>query len=200
MAKENKTHGVQLLIRAVVTDPDGKIVTDTGQKPAKSFVIQFLEFMGWMFENPGANQNATATDGTEDRFYTDGVGMATQFIITAGINDSTFGVVIGSGDTAVDNTDFTLEAQILEGTGAGQMTHSAVVIETTKVAGANVDLEIKRTFTNQTGLADDVKEAGIYTRQAGTYIHCIIRDVFGAPVNVPDLYSLAIIYTLRTTV
>lgn len=208
MTKEKKSHGVQLLIRTVVKDPDGKVLSDTGQKPSKSFVIQFLEFIRYLFDATGANRLATDINGAEDEIYSDLYTCAVHSQVDAtlieyGVN---YGVVVGTGDTAKTNTDYKLETKLTEGVGAGNITHGVVTIGTTAVVGANVDLEIKRPFTNNTGSTIIVKEAGIYTKYkgagapaAGNY-HCIIRDVLPASVNVPDRCSLTVYYTIRTTV
>lgn len=196
---EKKSHGVQLLIRAVVKDPEGKVLRDTEQKPAKSFVLQFLMFIGGLFTTT-AIVNAKDIAGANTRIYANGFDAEKQFRIDAGINVSTYGIVVGTGDAAEDNEDYKLETQLTQGVGAGNITHGAVVIDNTEVVGANVDLELKRAFTNSTGSTITVKEAGIYTNN--TIIgnrHCIIRDVLGA-INVPDKCSLTVYYTLRTTV
>jgi len=203
--KEKKANGVQLLLRAVVKDPDGKILSDTGQKPAKSFLIQFLEFFRCLFD--GINEAATDVFGAEEYIYNQGGSYQADkvFLANAPINDSDAGIVVGIGDTAETNTDHKLETQLTEGIGAGNITHGEVVIETTAVVGANVDLEAKRSFPNNTGETITVKEAGIYSRiirpTAPNKFHCIIRDVLDAPgIDVPDMCSLTVYYTFRTTV
>jgi len=199
--KEKKAHGVQLLIRCVVTDPDGKVISDTGNKKARSFLIQFLEYIGAMFDDPGT-VDATATDGTEDMLYWPGQAGGVQFMADAGVNIGTHGLVVGTGDTAPTNTDYSLETKIAEGAGAGQLTHGVVVFTAAAVVGANVDMIIQRAFTNNSGSTITVKEAGIYTEMTvvGPYYHCIVRDVLGVPVDVPNRCSLAVYYTFRTTV
>lgn len=197
---EKKPNGIQLLLRLVVKNPDGKIISDTGRKPAKSFVIQFLEFIHFLFRYTAGNQSATATDGTEDIIYDTTAGdCSTHLRVDAGANDATHGIVVGTGDAAEDNEDYTLETQIAEGTGAGQLTHGSVTVEDAAVVGANVDLEVTRTFTNGSGDTITVSEVGIYTKTFTNY-HCIIRDVLEAGVDVPASCALSVIYTLRTTV
>ncbi len=206
MKKEKKSHGVQLLIRAIVRDPDGKVISDTEQKPAKSFVIQFLEFVAAMFYATG-DTPATAIDGGEEYFYAPTLRFEMAFRAIAPVSNSDYGIVIGTGDTAETNEDYKLETQLTQGAGAGNITYGATIIEAVAVVGPNVDLETKRTFTNNTGSTITVKEAGMYTWSffyngfpdfQGH--HCIIRDVLGAPVDVPDKCSLTVYYTLRTTV
>jgi len=197
--KKGKPAGVQLLVRAVVRDPDGKIITDTERKPAKSFLIQFLEFIAFMIL--GESALATATDGTEDVFYSSIQTSIKHFNIKAPLYEDGYGIVVGTGDTAATNTDYVLETQLTEGVGAGNITHGEGVVGAAAVVGANVDLEILRAFTNSTGSLITVKEAGVYVEiNDMAYIHCIVRDVLGAEVEVPDKCSLTVIYTVRTTV
>lgn len=200
--KEKKTHGIQLLIQAVVTGPDGKVISDTGERPARSFVIQFLEFIRTLFDATYGTISFTATDGTEDRLYESLSNLQYQFNIDAGVGASSHGLVVGTSDAAETNTDYRLGARIGHGVGVGNISYGAVVITAAAVVGPNVDLVVKRAFTNLTGSAIGVKEAGIYTKfNVSTYwYHCIARDVFPGTVNVPDHCSLTVYYTIRTTV
>lgn len=198
MMKEKKAHGVQLLLRMVVRDPDGKIISDTGRKPSKSFVIQFLEFIYAM--GPGLPRNATDINGAETQIYDHDAACSLNFRMKGLLATDDMSIIIGTGDTAVANTDFKLETQLTEGVGAGNISYGVGTVTPTAVVGANVDLELKRPFTNLTGSTITVKEVGIYADSFWGGIHCIIRDVLGASVDVPDKCSLSVIYTLRTTV
>lgn len=202
MSEKKKPNGVQLLIRAVVRDPEGKVLSDTGRKPAKSFVIQFLEFINPLFQTSNnAHVNVATTSGGDGAIYMDEDASSFLLILLAGINVDDYGIVVGTGDTAVDNEDYALDVQLTEGTGAGNITHGAQIVETTALVNANVDLETKRPFTNNTGSSITVKEAGIYVK-CSHYIYyiCIVRDVLETPIEVPDKCSLTVYYTLRTTV
>ena len=201
MKKEKKSNEVQLLIRLVVRDPDGKILSDTGQKPSKSFVIQFLEFIYGLFDG-AAVIDATDVDNAENYIYWGGREADLQLHVLAPINTSIYGIVVGTGDTAETNTDYKLDVQLTEGVGAGNITHGAMVVGTTAVVGANVDLLLNRAFPNNTGSTITVKEAGLYTELEFVPFkyHCIIRDVLGTPIDIPDLCALTVYYTLRTTV
>lgn len=196
--KEKKPNGVQLLLRAIVRDPNGKILSDTGQNPSKSFVIQFLEFFYALFR--GENTSATAEDGVEHPIYTGALNFDVHLHIDAPVNDSDYGIVVGTGDTGETNTDHKLETQLTEGVGAGEITHGEESVGTAGVVGANVDLETNRSFSNNTGSLITVKEVGIYTDFSATYQFCIIRDILGVPIEIPDMCSLTVYYTLRTVV
>lgn len=200
MKEKRKSHGVQLLIRAVVRDPDGKILSDTREKPAGSFVIQLLEFIYILGLAPATSAERTSTDGGERRIYFGSIPCWYQFNIDTPANISGFGIVVGTGDTAVTNTDYKLDTQLTEGAGVGNITHGVMIIGDVAVVGANVDMVLKRTFTNNTGLLITVKEAGVVTAYTDDKFHLIIRDVLAPPIDVPDKCSLTIYYTLRTTV
>ncbi len=201
MMKKQKTNGIKLLIRMVVKDSKGRVIQDTGQDPAKSFVIQFLKWLGGVFES--TNINATDITGAPKNIVSTIRKSFEMARVDALVNDATHGIVVGTGDAAVDNTDIALETKIAHGSGAGQLTHGAQGIEAVAVVGANVDLELKRAFTNNSGGAIIVKEVGLYmkSKQNGTYAYfMVIRDVLAPAITVPDMCSLTIYYTLRTTV
>lgn len=198
--KKKKTHGVQLILRTVVTDPDGKVITDTGEKAANSFVRQFLEFWSCVLAN--AYATSKETDGTQDVIWSATWLWNITFLANAGINVDNYGIQVGTGDTAPANTNYKLETPLTEGVGAGNITHNAMTIGTAAVVGANVDLVLKRSFTNGTGDTITVKEAGlvVLTDYGTEPEFLIIRDVLSPTVDVPDKCSITVIYTLRTTV
>lgn len=204
MKDKEKAHGVQLLIRAVVKNSDGKILSDTGQKPAKSFVKQFLAAIGDLFDSTDTNTWKSITGSTGAViFFSGGPFTEPYFRLGAPAYESLYGIVVGTGDTAVDNEDYSLETQLTEGAGAGNITHGAMEMSATAIVGPNVDTEHGRTFTNNTGSAILVKEAGVYIRSGilvDSRMFCIIRDVLAPAINVPDKCSMTIYYTFRTTV
>ncbi len=207
--KPRKPSSVQLLIRTVVKDPDGKIINDSGQNSAKSFVIQFLEFIRYFFDATGISQKATATDGTEDNIYYSTSLCDVHFYVDAPASleyGGTWGIVIGTGNTPATNTDYALETMLTSGVGAGEVTFGDSSVGVAAVVGANIDLTITRAFTNNTGSMIPVREAGMYSRfkgggaPAAGLIHCIIRDVLAPEVTLPDKCTLTVYYTIRTTV
>lgn len=186
---ERKPHGIQLLVRAVVKDPDGKILSDTGQKPSKSFVRNFLRTVYGIFE------------GVSHGSYVDNRGVDDQMHMEVGVGDDGQGIVVGTGTTPPTNTDSVLESQLTHGTGAGQITHAAGVISAPAIESGNVDMDVTRPFTNNTGTLIIVSEIGIYIARSDVVSKLLhIRDVPASSINVPDKCSLSVYYTWRTTV
>ena len=196
-----KTDGVGLLLRLVVTSSDGKVLSDTGKKPSKSFVIQFLEFIYGMFSI--TDVLATDVNGAETYLYANLVSPFDQFKLNAPVADDTHGIVVGTNDgsTPEANGNNKLDSQCMEGEGAGQMKHGGMIIGTAGIVGVNVDIEMKRAFTNLSGATITVEEVGVYCKRVFTtnYYHCTIRDVITG-VEVPNACSLTVYYTKRTTV
>ena len=200
---EKKGHSIQLLLRLVVQDENGSIISDTGNKPSRSFVIQFLEFIYAAFR--GTTTNATDVSGAETGIYRTAPAAhklwRQQCQINAGANVSLYGQVVGTGDTAATNTDNKLETQLTQGVGAGNISHGAQIVDAVAIVGVNVDMVCKRSFTNNTGSTITIKEVGLYKRtEVDSTYHMLIRDVLAASVDVPDMCSLTVYHTLRTTV
>lgn len=197
--KNQRPHSLGLFHRAILKDSKGKILLDTGEKPSKSFVEPFLVWVYSMFST--LQLAVTDTAGAERVMYGAGAPCNNFFNVNALANDSDFGIVIGTGDTAETNTDWKLETQLTEGVGGGQITHGACAIGVTAIVDVNVDLALTRTFTNNTGAGITVKEAGIYEEDdVYNWFHMIVRDVLPTPILVPDTCSLSVIYTMRSTV
>jgi len=203
--KNAKPASMELLVRLVVKDSKGRIIKDTGTKPSRSFVIAFLTFISACMRE--TTLNPIDITNTARIYYA--TGAFQTFLINAGVGGTDRGIVIGSGSTPATNTDYKLETMIAHGSGAGQMTYGAQVVNAAGVVGANVDLVIQRTYTNNSGGDVTINEVGLYNRRAVAYApdppggactHCSIRDVLVSAVIVPNMCSVTVYYTLRTTV
>ena len=198
-----KSNTVGLLLRLVVKDRNGKILSDTGHKPSKSFVIQFLEAFYGIFR--GANQTGTATDNSEHYVYRGSASMGLDnFRIDADAGQASLGIVVGRnvGSSPEGNMDYKLDSQCAQGSGTNQFMHGVQSIGEVGEVGVNVDWELYRVFTNLSGATIEVKEVGIQhmTRHdGGIWYYLDIRDVI-TTVAVPDNCSLTVYYTIRTTV
>lgn len=116
----------------------------------------------------------------------------------------THGIRVGTGTDAPTVNDVQLGIPILHGSGAGELSHGAVTLDTLQVAGGTVSLKIIRTFTNNSGASIDVKELGLHNLVGYAYNSnatiMIARDVLGSPVTVPNGATLTVRYILSTTV
>jgi len=200
--KERKAAVLNLLVRLVVKDEKNRIIYDSGQIPSKSFVLNFLGFVGDFFDC--VNTNRIDINNSSKPIYHNAITANRTFRADGGIGDTTKGIVVGSGVAPPTNTDYKLDTIMGHGIGAGQITYNEMTILGVAVVGANVDLVMYRSFTNNTGADRTVREVGVYVYRniavTGTEnCYMIIRDVLGIAVTVPDKCSVTVYYTLRTT-
>lgn len=190
--------------RILKHSPEGKLVKDSGLIPSRSYVIQFLEMLEAYLQQRSSVKNATDVSNAESSIYGYTTTNLTFGRVDAGLTDDTFGVVVGTnaGPTAEDNENYNLDTKILHSAAgaAGRLNYQAVTFVAPHVLGANVDLDISRTFLNETGNTITVKEIGIICKNAtDTKYHLLLRDVVSDEA-VLDGYTLTVVYTLRTTV
>lgn len=113
------------------------------------------------------------------------------------------GIVIGTSSSSVSWSDFKLGAQIMNGTGSGQMEHAATS-QTSNVpkiypTTGKATVSYHREFVNNSGAAITIKEAGIIAKTAstsegvntaGSYLlaRWLTQDVYVADGNTLRVY------------
>ena len=112
-----------------------------------------------------------------------------------------FGIVIGTGNTAVTASDDKLSTKILHGEGAGTLLFGGVEFYGLTFTNPNGSFNIRRYFTNVAGGSITVQESGLYARghAISTNPFCVCRDVF-AGVTVANGQILSVVYTIQITV
>lgn len=134
-------------------------------------------------------------DGYINVKFTNGSTIATPAGWTwAGGAGVATGIVVGTGTTAFDFEDVALDTQVVNGTGAGQLTHTATDTITDAFVGDVVTTTGSRTFNNNSGDTIDIEEVGLYTFNNGSAMAA--RDVLGATVSVPDAGQLVVTYEI----
>lgn len=174
-------------------DKDGKVIHQE-KRQSQSPVKQFLQLL-----LIGARDGAITvkdTGGAGRGPYPSAVSPAHWIRLNAGLNDGSYGIVIGTGSTSVDILDYCLEAKIAQGSGAGQMIHNAVVIDSAvAVSDPDATFSLYRNFNNNSGGGITVKETGLYATGGG-YTFLIVRDV-PTEVAVLDGGGCYVKYTLK---
>lgn len=182
-----------LILKVIVQDKDGKILVESAQ-PGRSSVRALLEcILALMGE---ANVSSVRLSGAAGTLAT---GGGDNMLAEGPVTLDTRGIVIGTGFTAVDITDYALATQIAHGTGTGQMSHGVQVTPTAvTVSGDTVTFDLDRTFTNNSGAIITVRECGVYFLNEVVNF-CAIRDII-TPVAVPALGTIRIVYTLKMSI
>ena len=184
-----KLHSINIApigrIRIRVTDANGKNIFDE-TRGMHSYTINFLHH--WLRvataeETAGLTEVNDTTFTMDDSYWNAGVGHVR-------------GVVVGSGTTASDFNDTKLETVIDHGTSAGELEYGDQS-ETTNETDGEYDVEVSRTFSNNSGGNVTVNEIGIYgstnaTASATTNMHMLLREVLGSGITIPDAGSMTV--------
>ena len=214
-------NNLDIRLTVTVKDKNGKIIKQHKQK-SHSFLMNFAAMLGAsMFETASANfYYFRATTGTWYSFDTYHSNWSI-FYMNDGANDSTYGIVVGTGTTPPTPNDYNLENIISNGTGSGQLVYGSHSISpqggtselqagtstpTTGVltpSGNTISFSISRTFQNQSGAPITVSEVGIIAlpvvySNTTAYV-LIIHDLLSSPITVANLSILQITYTISVT-
>ena len=188
--------GLNLYYRIQIMRPDGTVRLDGGIKRGHSFVLQFLKQFQYLFRHTSIS-GVTDTGGTTRSVSTTLWDNGVFSVTIAGVGVSTYGIVVGSGTNAEDNTDIALQTKIGHGSGAGQLQYGPHFYRSTRIVGINVDFQMQRSFVNASGGSVTINEIGIYGLTS--YYFCLIRDIVGALVLADGEVAL-VTYIIRTTV
>jgi len=202
-------------IKLEVRDRNGILVQLVFDE-AHSFTRNFFNLMVNIAMDVPLNDATTFGDGFLNMKRTDGVVVITAQITSirgsgaAGAEGEGYresagqdahGVLVGTSNQAFSFEDFDLIAQIADGTGAGQMSHTLVDAYSPTWAGGTKKwtTDIVRFFNNNSGGAIVVEEAALVTESTigGTTNQqaLLSRDLTGT-VSIPDGGQLKVTYSL----
>lgn len=139
----------------------------------------------------------TYSNGAVDTSNTTRSPSNPQPNVVAAIGVTTTGIRLGTGTNAVALADYALQTAIAEGTGSGQLTHSAVSFNAPITSGTTRQFTVMRTFTNNSGGTINVKEIGLYAT-ANSYYFMIERTL--NTFSILNTASATVTYTISVTV
>ncbi len=181
-----------------VTNPDGAVVLHQPPKRSESFVENFLKMLMVKMEGRSTTFGEAFTDTGGATVYLD--DNNTVFDVNAAINIATYGIVVGTDNTAPTVTDTALVTQIAHGVGAGQLQYSATTFGAPASDATTSQFTVTRNFANGSGGAITVQEVGLYTRHypfngasVVAYV-MLIRDVIAGGISVLNGQTLTINY------
>jgi hypothetical protein len=120
----------------------------------------------------------------------------------AGAGIDTYGIVVGSGDTAESIEGYALITKIANGTAAGQLSYIAQDECVVSWSSPTLKGTWVRYFNNNSGGSIDVKEIGkyLYAYVVNTAQKWMMsRDLLGATVTVPNSGQLKVTYEITLT-
>jgi len=211
-------------IEIEVRDSEGRVV-QRGRHEMRSFVNNLLRVLeGLMKAIGGASlgtsgvvasttvigpDGASKTVWTEWYAGTDTRGGGTPMATKAPDNDSSYGVVVGSGTATMNLHNYALASLIPHGTSAGQLDYDPVTVEElgldTSVSPPVYRLRLIRVFKNLSGGAININEVGLmarsYWKDSGgvrqDVKYLIARDVLPTTYTVPAGGSATVAITVE---
>jgi len=217
-------NNIDIKLTVTVKDKNGKIIKQHKQH-SHSFLMNFMAMLLNTLFNPYGTTNYyyyyKITSGT---WYTNGEAATTVaffFNMLDSANDSTYGIVVGTGTATPTPNDYVLGNQIVNGTGSGQLVYGSHTISpqgnttnsgnlssppTTGVltpSGNITSAQVSRTFQNQSGASITVSEVGIISKGVSasntTTTTLIIHDLLSSAITIPNNAVLTIVYTISVT-
>ena len=178
-----------------VTDKDGKIISQVTKK-AESYVQQFLQLLYTAMQPIYANGVTPLSVKNTANVAKTPVRDPILFDVLASSGDVTYGIVVGTGSTAVTITDYALGTPIAHGTGNGQLQYGGVTYGAPSANTTTSQLTITRNFANNSGGSITVNEIALYCRaySGGACYFMIIRDVIAGGIIITNGQTLTVNY------
>lgn len=152
--------------------------------------------LSWKLTNASVYYNDWAA-GDFDRISTDGTTAGCR----AAAGEDNWGILVGSGTDAESFEGYALQTQILDGTGAGQLSHvESEPHSITYTAGTKtLKNELARYFNNNSGDTISVNEIALVRGRWGNVVVYLLhaRDKLASTVNIPDTGQLKVTYTIQ---
>lgn len=105
------------------------------------------------------------------------VDMVNPFAINAPLGSGNFGIVAGTGSTAVSFLNTTLNSVIVHGTGSAQMEYGATTFGSASAAGTgSYKFTVARTLSNNSTGNITIRETGIVAKDSLNNTFLILRD------------------------
>jgi hypothetical protein len=195
----------EIMIGLKVHDKDGVLIFDDLQR-GHSWTRNFWNWM-FGFSTGCAVTGTTYEAGVLSIFrnigsqgngsFSDGYAEATPD--PGPVSNSSYGIQVGTDDTAFGTEQCALVAQILQGTGSGQFSHTLETIAAASyAAGTHIwSCNHVRVFNNNSAAAITVKEVGIMVSSAFSgQLFLIERSVLSPTVPVPIGAQLTVTYEI----
>lgn len=166
--------------------------------PCHSWLKQIVDILGSNFALQ--DRSTKNTDGAAVLVEHD--GTTTLRVWSGNPLLVTYGLVLGTGSTAVTADDYGLEALITDGNGAGQFDHQITNVRLPSSISGGERITIDRQADNLSGGEITVNEMAVYVwcRTSGTDYVCILRDIVSPGEAIPDGESRVFKYHLDFTV
>jgi len=155
---------IDLSINWKIHTPEGVLISEQEHK-ANSLVKAFIQLLNVQMAQTG--QYIKISAGTSPTINAN----SANFRVTGPSGNTSYGILVGTGTTAVALDDYAMGALIAHGTSANQLSYGAVAIDaTTSVSGSSAFFAVSRSFTNGSGGNITVQEVGLMSYGTSYYM------------------------------
>jgi hypothetical protein len=209
-------------IEVVVRDAEGTILKK-GRHEMHSFLNNLLRLIQGLMTATGTPWVTTTftvvnTGGTSTSAWSEGnpggssYGGGTPAGAKAPDNDSSYGIVVGSGTTGLALDQYNLASPISHGTGSGQLDYGPSDFTDlgldTGVTPPVYRFRLLRSFSNLSGAAISITEVGIVARSywknasgvANDAKYLVARDVLSTSYSIPNGGTATVTVTIEVEV
>ena len=190
MKKYNKKSDrtFEVLLSATIFDPKSKkIIRRYPPIRPHSFLTQYAKLLYGQFN--AIDQPIMTPAGTTSTPNNGQLSMR----LNAPVNDTSYGIVIGSSDQEVSIDDYKLITQLTT-----NIQHSATSVNLEAIDANTWQIHATRSFTNNTGTTISIKEVGLYTYTQYGSKHAIDRTLFSKSVAAGK--GITLTYTFEVKV
>jgi len=176
---------VKTEIGAEIKDKKGELIKVTPFRECHSLLKGFIQVLA-----VGISQVFSTikdTGGTDRAIYWDGGNFRMNAVA-----QTTFGILIGTGNTAVTMADNALETQLTT-----DIAHNTVSFAVENPDAATWRVAIGRGFVNNTGAAVTIKEVAAYGYMGGSFIGCMDRTLYEVTFEAGE--TLTLTYRITAT-
>jgi hypothetical protein len=158
----------------------GRLIRRTRKRVCRSFVIGFMQHLELFFGhsyNVGGDYVTIKDTGGTNRSTPTNQYLRVYGALEATGGDANYGILVGTGTTAVTTADYAVETQIAHGTGSGQLNHGATVVGGAVDAGSGCTMTISRQFGNASGGSITIRELCLVCMTHNGYYFLLSRDI-----------------------
>ena len=175
-----------LEIRALILNKKGRVEKEYPWKKACCLIKAFMQ----VFYAQAAAAEELVKDTSGVNKAATSWGSTGTFVAT--LNDTTLGIVIGSGTTPVAMADFKLQTQLTT-----NIAHAAQTIALENPDSGTWRTVISRSLTNNTGAVLSIKEVALYGYgEWATDKFCYDRTLYSVDVPVGKTINLTYKFTI----
>ncbi|MBA7620220.1 hypothetical protein ES703_27565 [subsurface metagenome] len=192
---------VGVILEYIIKDKDGKILKRKIRQ-SESFVKAFLQLL-YVVMGQVPYQDPYTMIGIGGGAGVDVCEGSYNFTAGALTGDDTYGILVGTDNTAVTVDNEKLNTKCADGTGTDEFQYGPMGIDPPAAGASLSQFTMTRDFVNGSGADITVYELGVYVKSgkaSPNQLFCTIRDVEAGGIVVTAGLTLTVNYRIQAAV